>query len=275
VLPPNPNKGNGGNTSSPVTLHPGREPAEQDEASATVGASYTLDDGIKVEELALPGTAPPGAEVPRHPAKFTDAIYPALAAAVPPEQYPRVLDPFAGVGGVHQLPNVTVGVELQWRWARARPGTLMANAFSLPFPAASFDAVVTSPCYGNRLADHHEARDGSVRHSYTHDYGEPLHPDNTGAVQWGEKYRADHERAWREAVRVLRAGRRFVLNVSDHIRNGERQPVTDWHVATLTTLGLVEVRCVNVPTPRLRKGANADARVEHEHVITFDKPDDR
>ena len=50
-------------------------------------------------------------------------------------------------------------------------------------------------------------------------------------MQWGDAYRSFHVKAWREAWRVLRPGGRFVLNIKDHIRNGERMPVTDWHEA--------------------------------------------
>jgi tRNA G10 N-methylase Trm11 len=83
----------------------------------------------------------------------------------------------------------------------------------LPFADASIDAIVTSPTYGNRLADHHRASDPLLRRSYTHDLGRPLHSENSGAMQWGDAYRAFHRRAWAEAVRVLKPGGRFVLNV--------------------------------------------------------------
>jgi SAM-dependent methyltransferase len=225
---------------------------------------------VNAEPLALfdVGAAAP---VRRHPARFSDAVMPVLAAAVPAGRFRRVLDPFAGTGRVHELPNVTVGVELEPEWATRMPGTIKADALALPFVADAFDAVCTSPTYGNRLADCHVARDGSVRHSYTHDLGRKLHPNNSGALQWGDKYRAFHVRAWAEAVRVLRPGGRFVLNVSDHIRRPERQPVTDWHTATLTGLGHCALDRVDVPTPRLRFGANSGARVEAGHVVVFEK----
>jgi SAM-dependent methyltransferase len=255
-------------TSSATSASPD-DPEEEDLPPAARDlAQLTIDGGR--ERITLDGKPADG--VPRHPARFSDEILPVIAAAVPPAEYPRVLDPFAGVGRIHDLGNLTVGVEIEPEWARARPGTIVANALALPFPDESFDAVATSPTYGNRLADHHEARDGSVRHSYTHDLGRKLHPNNSGAMHWGPEYRTFHSRAWASVVRVLRPGGRFVLNVSDHIRDHERKRVTDWHVETLTKLGLHEIDRVDVPTKRMRYGANADARVDAEHVITFEKP---
>jgi hypothetical protein len=128
------------------------------------------------------------------------------------------------------------------------------------------------PPYGNRYADHHDAKDASRRRSYTHDLGRTLHPNNSGQLQWGPEYRTFHARAWTQAVRVLCPGGRFVLNISDHIRNHERQHVTDWHVQTLTKLGLQEIARTDIPTKRMRYGENADARPDAEHVITFEKP---
>jgi hypothetical protein len=43
-------------------------------------------------------------------------------------------------------------------------------------------------------------------------------------------------------------------------------------VQMLTELGLVALDRTDVPTKRLRYGANAAARVESEHVVIFEKP---
>jgi SAM-dependent methyltransferase len=226
---------------------------------------------LTIDGTAEPVTADGAPAIPKHPARYSTELMPVLAAQVPPDQHPKVLDPFAGVGGVHDLPNETTGVELEPEWAGARTGTIVADALALPFPDGIFDAIVTSPTYGNRFADHHNAKDGSPRRSYTHDIGRDLHRNNSGAMHWGSEYRTFHLKAWAQALQVLRPGGRFVLNISDHIRDHERQPVTDWHVETLTELGLHEIDRVDVPTKRMRHGENADARVDAEHVITFEK----
>jgi DNA modification methylase len=213
-----------------------------------------------------------------HPAKFSSVIIEeirqVLAGHLP--EGGLILDPFAGVGGIHLLASDmyrTVGVEIEAPWANTHPVTIQGDALALPFHNDSFDCVVTSPVYGNRFSDHHKARNGSLRRSYTHDLqrmtGDPertLHPNNSGTLQWGNDYRDSHERAWSEVRRVLKPGGTFILNTSDHIRNGEVQPVTDWHLSTVVGLGFEVIDRIEVPTPRMRNGANSAARVDQETV---------
>jgi tRNA G10 N-methylase Trm11 len=184
----------------------------------------------------------------------------------------KVLDPFAGTGGIHKLSaRQTVGVELEPEWANQHPNTIIGNALNLPFPDASFDAIATSPTYGNRMADHHDAKEGSTRHTYKHTLGRNLTDTNSGAMQWGNTYRQFHRKAWAEAIRVLKPGGRLVLNISDHIRKGQPQGVNLWHVAALCELGLTFHEAVPIETKRQRHGANAHLRVGNEWIITFTK----
>lgn len=202
-----------------------------------------------------------------HPARYTKSLLPLFAHLLTGAT--TVLDPFAGTGRIHQLRARgyrTFGVELEPEWATLEPRTLVGDALALPFSAGSFSAVCTSPTYGNRLADSHNAQDGSVRRSYTHDLGRPLSANNSGGMQWGDEYRRFHYSAWVESLRVLRPGGSFVLNIKDHVRKGERQHVTAWHVDVLTALGLVEVERHTVAAPSLKQGSNTE-RVEGEAVI--------
>jgi ParB-like chromosome segregation protein Spo0J/SAM-dependent methyltransferase len=225
-----------------------------------------------IERTGPPVTKPDLGGGISHPARYSLELIPIFQAAVPVDLYPRVLDPFAGTGRIHELANETVGVEIEPEWAAIHPGTVVGSALDLDFDDESFDAVVTSPTYGNRFADSHNASDPESRRSYTHDLGHALHPDNSGAMHWGPKYREFHEQAWEEAWRVLRPGGRMVLNIKDHIRKKALQRVTQWHMETLLNLGFEWRHGHTIETPNLRQGENAGLR-EPEQVLVFDKPE--
>jgi tRNA G10 N-methylase Trm11 len=204
---------------------------------------------------------------PLHPAKFSDTALDAANAVLGADPDLRVLDPFAGVGSVHHLPYRTVGLEIEPEWAAAHSGTLVGDAKALPFGDGTFDAAVTSPCYGNRMADHHEARDASIRHTYRHCLGRPLSDGSAGSLQWGDAYRELHHRAWGEVYRVLRPDGLCLVVVSDHVRKGLRQRVVDWHVQALLDAGFSVDQVLGLPAHRLRHGANALVRVVDEKLL--------
>lgn len=215
----------------------------------------------------------------KHPAKFSDSILAAVAPWVECQQ--RVLDPFAGTGKLAQIiqpPTSLYLNEIEPEWARVcqvnAPAAVVTvgDALHLPYDFNFFTAVVTSPTYGNRMADHHEARDASRRNTYRHVLGRRLHPANSGQLQWGFNYKHFHILAWWEVWRVLMCEGIFVLNVSDHIRDGKVQNVADWHLSLLTTFfGFELERDIRVETPRQRRGANGHLRVDHERVFVLRK----
>ncbi|NQV07969.1 hypothetical protein HQ535_15635 [bacterium] len=208
-----------------------------------------------------------------HPATFSVEILAAVDRALGPDVV-TVLDPFAGTGRIHELRErgrMTFGVEIEPEWAALSEWTETGDSRHLPFDDCSFDAVATSPAYGNRMADQYDGRDGTRRYTYRLALGRPLTDGNGGGLQWGDTYRNLHAEVWGEAVRVLRPGGRLVLNISDHIRKGEIAPVSRWHVAELEGLGLAEISREIVYTRRMRNGANRDERVDGERVIGFKK----
>ena len=224
---------------------------------------------------------------PTHPARYSPTVLAALTVWVLAEadrlgRPVEVLDPFAGAGRIHTLaaghPDRvrTTGVELEREWADAHPGTVcadMRDALATGGAAVGpWDVIATSPTYGNRMADHHEARDASRRNTYRHRLGRELTAGNSGALQWGPEYRTFHADAWARCAAVLRPGALLLVNVSDHIRKGSRVAVADWHAATLDALGLVAVERLPIPTPRLRYGANGAARVEAEELLVYRRP---
>jgi hypothetical protein len=228
-----------------------------------------------------------------HPARFGDALLSAIGEMLAPYGPLSILDPFAGTGRVHELRALghrTTGVEIQPEWAALHPGTIAGNSLHLASLLAGrkFDAVVTSCCYGNRLSDHHDAKDTckrcngtglegdracrtcggtgiSMRRSYTHDlrrmtgdWALQLDDDNAGKMHWGPRYRDFHERVWAQVPGLLVGPKLFLLNIKDHVRNRQRQPVSQWHVGTLEKLGFQVLRSEEIDTGGLRHGANRE-----------------
>ena len=224
---------------------------------------------------AEPG--PDGVGERKHPAPFSTAILRVIRELL--GERTKVLDPFAGTGRIHLLTEYgfdTYGVEIEKEWAELNERTLVGSALKLPgkFRKGSFDAIATSPTYGNRLADSYDASDPDRRHSYHFDLGRVPSAESSAVMPWGDEYRAFHERAWREAVRVLKPNGRFILNIKDHIRDGEWQDVSAWHAQTIIGLGFRLVAIRPVGTRGRPSGDNADVRSDAELVLAFDRIED-
>ncbi len=207
-----------------------------------------------------------------HPAKYTDALLSAFVKMLEGKQ--RVLDPFGGTGKIfllnHWYPEIEIqAVEIEPEWAAINPRTILGNALHLQWDDEYFDAICTSPAYGNKFADKY--CEGRTHIGYPYSLKRNLHPDNAGAMQWGDKYRQFHVVAWLEAKRVLCVGGVFVLNIKNHIRAGEEQLVTEWHIDTLQSLGFELVEHVKINTPSMRYGTNREKRIEYENVIEFER----
>lgn len=128
----------------------------------------------------------------KHPAKYNDKFIPIIARTCCGMN--RILDPFAGTGKICAIKDFgyTGDIycnELESEWIyndTYHPDYItICDAEYLDYPNEYFDAIVTSPTYGNRMADHHKAKDGSKRLTYTHCLGHDLHDGNTGVMQWG------------------------------------------------------------------------------------------
>lgn len=222
----------------------------------------------------------------KHPAKYSapimEAIHRTLGAYVPTGTTagePWVLDPFAGTGRIHALQSIgyaTTGVELEPEWAGMHPDTIVGDSTRLLEALGEriqFDAVVTSPCYGNRMADTYDGRDGSTRHTYRIDLGRELSEGSAAGLQWGEEYRALHTAVWSQCAQFLKPGGYLLLNISDHVRNDWTQPVTMWHAHVLGRLGFDIQRWEPITTQRQRQGSSGsrDQRAREEWLLTFRK----
>lgn len=218
-----------------------------------------------------------------HPAKFSPSILEAIEDAL--QEYhdgpARILDPFAGVGGIHVLRDPdrggheTWGVELEPEWAQQSPFTVTGDSRNLSGlkELGPWDAIVTSPAYGNRMADSYDGRDGSRRHTYRISLGRPLTEGNTGALHWrNHEYRQLHSEVWAECAGLVRPGGLVIINVSNFIANHVEQHVVEWHLQSWLHLGFKLIEARRVTTPRMKHGANHDARVAGEMLLVLEAP---
>lgn len=232
---------------------------------------------------------------PKHPAKYSEPIIDRLRVLVQAERRRvvgrvhvgplLVLDPFAGVGRIHRLAHSdprrgirTVGIEIEKEWADFHNDTICADALEWMRnrPNWCADVVATSPTYGNRFADHHNAQDGSVRRSYTHDLGHDVTEGSSAAMHWGPHYWAFHVEAWRRVYDVLRPGGLFLLNVSDFYRQKQLVHAVEWHRGAAMGAGFIHAGSdARIDTARLRGHGNAttSARATHEVIMRFRRPE--
>lgn len=253
-----------------------------------------------------------------HPAEYSAEVLVAITQVlddylpVGDSDPPAVLDPYAGRGsGVEWLAGrgyQAAGVELEPEWAEASPLVITGDVLTIAerWPLGRFDAIVTSPCYGNRMADHHDAKDAckacvpgvgqhpsidesggacrtcggsglSKRVTYAHRLGRTPSDGSAAVLQWGRAYRDHHQLAVSAMFEVLKAGEDglLVVNMKNHVRGGAEQLVTEWWLNHLLVRGcrILEVR--RVPTPGMGFGANGHLRTECEFLIVVRPPANR
>ena len=213
----------------------------------------------------------------RHPATYSASILAAIYDILRGRGLTGgdLLDPMAGTGKIAELFKFGFtgriycnDIEEEWCAASGVVWTHCDAAnLSDVYLAESFDVIVTSPTYGNRMADNYLPEHGREnRRTYVCGLGRRLSDGNTGTMQFGPAYCAAHQRIWAEQKRLLRKDGILLVNVSDHIRRGKVIGVVDWHTRALSGLGFT-VSALPVATPRYRRGANSRLRVEHEVIL--------
>lgn len=254
------------------------------------------------------------------PAKFTasilDALEDELRTRLPNSGMDDViLDIFGGVGGVHKLADrfmglTTVAVELEREFADNHERTvcgdssnlgrseLLQQAVAAITGGRRPNAIVTSPAYGNRLADQYLGSDDekcrrcmgngqaitsepdgppcpqcdgsgkakSTRKGYAIAKGERLSDGSGAALFFGDAYKALHHRIISGVAEYVEPGTLWLVNVSSFIADKKYVPAMEWWVGEMALhTEIIGLRAV--PTPRSREGANHEARVDAEHII--------
>lgn len=195
-------------------------------------------------------------------------------------------DPMAGDG--KRLASIAALLGVPHRGSELEPEFIadpLVTARDLRDYTGSHAIVVTSPAYGNRLADQYlgtpaerelRAATGKVprRRGYAVALGRKCSPGSGAALQWGQKYRDLHFMLFQHVIcyNVVDGGV-LLLNIASHFRGGEYQPVAEWYLGVMVGLGMILVDYRFIETPGYRDGDNRDDRVGGEHLMLWRKPD--
>lgn len=211
-----------------------------------------------------------------HPAKFTSNQIEQIASAIAEEfgddKAIKILDPYAGVGKVYELQeygHFVQGIEIELEWARQHPNTVCDDShrwMSLVY-RNSFHAVVTSYVFPNRMTDHHNAKDGSKRHSYKHYLGRDPSKGSSATLGWGKKWRQFHREGFRLMSRVVKKNGLIIIDSKNCYKKGELVMVNEWTIRTLAKMGFPLLQVRPVFTRGLTHGKNYEDRTDRHLII--------
>ena len=255
----------------------------------------------------------------RFPAKFSPSIIETIVLELRSRLITSgtVFDPYAGIGGIHQLrdhlPGIhTIGMEIEPEFAACSEGVYVGDSAQLAkvIPRDQLDdvvAVVTSPDYGNRLADQYLGSDEekcrncasldtpagmvktsptefetcpkcngtqrakSKRMGYAIAMGRKSSPGSGTRHQFGTKYRSLHLGVLGAVVEAVNPGTLLVYNVSSSLDVAGYRPVMEWWLTSIARCANIQA-LVPIETPRLGFGANHDRRAHAEHLIVARTP---
>lgn len=211
-----------------------------------------------------------------HPAKFSNELLPYLAKYA----YGFVLDPMGGTGKAGLMKKLNPDIlhvtinEIEKEWAdQAQSNSvdrvIIGDAKNLK---GAYDCIVTSPPYGNRMADNFKAgKPDSMRRRYAGDLGRNPSEGSVACKHFGKGYEDMMIQIYDSLLRNVKFDL-FILNVSDFIRQFKRVDVCGFYVSYFESRGFHLLSREEVKTRRQKGvGANTHLRVESESVMVFSK----
>lgn len=187
-----------------------------------------------------------------------------------------ILDPMAGLGGVHYLRHLvdevkTVGVEIEPEWS-SHPFTICADStrdLVKLFGVNRFDAIVSVPPIGNYTSKPSPTPRLST---YRDALGRPLHPRNAARFFFhNDQHKELLADIWRQSVEVLKPGGHVYFLGRSFFRRQRNQDGTMFHLQTLHDLGLWE-SWVEPVKYGFYGGLNGHHRVQNPYLCVMEKP---
>lgn len=211
-----------------------------------------------------------------HPAKYSNVLLPHLAEYA----YGDILDPMGGTGKAGLLKKYNSNIntvtinELESEWSEQAyendvDMVITGDAREL---SGVYDCIVTSPPYGNRMADNFKAsKPDSMRKSYAGDLGRTPSKGSVCCKHFGRGYEEDMIEIFDSLISNV-VFERFILNVSNFIRNFKEVDVVGFYKSYFLSKNIFNlVSDKKVKTKRQRGvGSNTKLRVEHEIILVFD-----
>lgn len=210
-----------------------------------------------------------------HPAKYSDSLLPVIAKYC----YGDIIDVMGGTGKAGllkqynpQIKSVTIN-ELEREWAEQAVGNGADKAIvgDAKEVKGTWDCIVTSPPYGNRMADNFKAgKPDSMRRRYAGDLGRTPSEGSTCCLHFGRGY----EELMKEIVVAFTINiehKRIVWNTSNFIRQFKEVDVLSFYKELFIDLGYILVAHEQVETKRQKGvGANTHLRVKYEDITVWD-----
>ena len=215
-----------------------------------------------------------------HPAKYSDSLLPVLAE----NSYGVVLDIMGGVGKAGLLKKYNTKItkviinELEPEWGNQAVNynvdeIIIGDAKELKL---SVDCIVTSPPYGNRMADNFKiganggTSEPSMRKMYAGNLGRTPSQGSVCCLHFDKGYQ-DKVISIYDSVIANCSFNRFVLNVSDFIRQFQVVDVQRFYENYFKEKGFRLIYKIPVKTKRQKGvGQNTELRVDHEVVMVFE-----